>query len=272
MTPKPETILSTAPGTTQEVQATPAPEENSSDTTSTRPSQPAPNHANSRSLASEKKTVFFWYAAVFSDISTVYTIKNTGTKQQDQDLDVHNNDKLDDCVLIDEDKIADTLTTMHSSLCTSEFKKYREYRKCPTGTLQEVNARLAALMKEDEQARLKSRNGNSRRRHRSNDDTEQDSPESEYHVPHISASISDSEDTSTNGRDYHRLLKRKRKFVRIMKKLFQLFLPLRYTSEMITKYWGAVDMILQVLALGFVTTKRRILTFLAESRCLLAMA
>ena len=271
MTPKPETILSTTPGTTQELQVTPSPEKNSSEAASKGPSQPAPNHTKVQSLPSDKKSIFFWYAAVFSDTPTVHTTITTKTKQQDQNLEVHSHDKLDESFSVDENKIADTLTTMHSSLCTSEFKKYREYRKCPTGTVQQVNARLAALMKEDEPAKNNPRNEGFKHRHRGNDGTEQDTPESD-HERFISASSSESEYASTNVRGHHRLLKNKRKFVGLMKKLFQLFLPLRYTSEMITKYWGAVDLLLQVLALGFVTTKRRILTFLAEARCLLAMA
>ena len=270
MIPNPETIPSTAPGTTQKLQASPSPEENSSDATSKKPSSHAPNHTKFQPLASDKKNIFFWYAAVIKDTLTEDTIQNTATKQQNQDLDVHNNNKLDGSFVVDENKIANTLTTMHSSLCNSEFKKHREYCKCPTGTVEEIKVRLATLTKEDEQARRKPRDADSKRRHSGDDSFEQDSRESD-HEPDFSASASDSDQTSTSGRAYHRLLERKRKFVSIMKKLFQLFLPLRYTSEMTSKYWGAVNLLLQVLHLDL-STKRIILTCLAESRFLLAMA
>ena len=253
MNPKPEIIPSTAPDMTQKLQApaSPSPEENSSDTTSKKPSSNAPNHPNFQSLASDKKNIFFWYAAVISDTSTEDTIQNTATKQQNENFNVHNSDKLDEMVVVDENKIANTLKTMHSSLCNSEFEKHREYCKCPTGTVQEIKVRLATLMEEDEQARRKPRNADSKRRHSGDDSFEQDSPESD-HEPYFSASASDWDQPSTSGRGYHRLLMRKRRFVSIMKKLFQLFLPLRYTSEMTSKYWGAVNLLLQVFAFGFV--------------------
>ena len=271
LTPKSELILGTAPGMTQERQATLGPEENTSQTTSERPSQSAQTHTQFLSLASDKKNIFSWYAAVFSDDSTERTTKNTETNRQDQESDVHNDGKVDKSFLVDENKIADTLTTMHSSLCTSEFKRNREYRQCPTGTVQEVNARLVALMKEDEQARRKPKTKDSTRRQNGNDGTEHDSPESD-HLRSLSASSSDSEEISTIERNSHPLLKKKRKFVHIMKKLFQLFLPLRYTSEMIAKYWGAVNLLLQVLISAFMTTWRKTLTFFAEQRHLHAMA
>ena len=271
LTPKSELIFSTAPGMKQELQASLGPEENTSQTSSERPSQSAQTHTQSLPLALDKKNIFSWYAAVFSDDSTERTTKNTETNRQDQEFDVHNDGKMDKSFLVDENKIADALAKMHSSLCTSEFKRYREYRKCPTGTVQEVNARLVALMKEDEQARCSPKTEDSARRQNGNDSTEHDSPESD-HLRYLSANSSDSEAISTIGRNSHLLLKRKRKFVRIMKKLFQLFLPLRYSSEMIVKYWGAVDLLLQVLISGFMTTRRKILTFSAEQRHLHAMA
>ena len=271
LTPKSELIFSTAPGMTQELQATLGPEESTSQTTSERASQSAQTHTQFLSSASDKKNIFSWYAAVFSDDSTERPTKDTETNRQDQEFDIHNDGKTDKSFLVDENKIADTLTTMHSSLCTSEFKRYREYRKCPTGTVQKVNARLVALMKEDEQARRKPKTEDSTRRQNGNDSTEHDSPESD-HLRYLSASSSDSEETSTIGRNSHLLLKKKRKFVRVMKKLFQLYLPLRYTSEMIAKYWGAVDLLLQVLISGYMTIRRKLLTFFAEQRHLHAMA
>ena len=252
LNPKFEQIPSTALGTTQELEATPGLVENTSGTTSKKPSQNAANHSEFLNLAPEKENIFSWYAGVFSDTSTEDTLKDSEIRQQDRSLGVHTDGKLEEKFIVDENKIADTLTTMHLSLCTSEFKKYREYRKCPSGTASEVNARLAALMKEDEQTRHKLRNGDSRRRHSITDSIKNDSPIPDR-APHLSASKSDSEDNSTSGRDYHWLLKRKIRFVRVMKKLFQLFLPLSNTSEMSAKYWGAINFLLQVLALESMT-------------------
>ncbi|KAL8791931.1 MAG: hypothetical protein Q9195_005507 [Heterodermia aff. obscurata] len=251
LTRQPGHALSTAPGTTQELPDNPGPVQSTSETTSKGPSQSAPSHTELLSLASNKKTIFSWFAAVFLDISTKHAIKNTEINQQDQKLDVYNDDKLDKSFSVDGNKIADTLTAMHSSLCTSEFKKHREYRKCPNGTIQEVNAKLTALTKEYEQARRKSTNGDSTGRHNGNNGTQQESDR----VPYLFASTSDSEEVSPRGRGYHRLLERKRKFVRIMKKLFSLFLPLSYTSEMTAKYWGAVDFLLQTPGIAILSSK-----------------
>ena len=242
--------------------------ENASEEASKRRGQSAPSHTQFKSLASDKKNIFSWYAAVFSDTSTEYTIRNTETDQQDPDLGAHNDEKLDKGFSVDENKIADTLTAMHSSLCTSEFPKYREYRKCPTGTVQETNAQLAALMKEDVQAKREPKSGDSARRHNGNNGTEPELDRGRC----LSTSTSDSEGTSRSERHYHRLFKRKRRFVHVMKELFQVFLPLRYTSEMIAKYWGAVNVLLQVLSSKFARIRRIVLTFLAESRHTPAMA
>ena len=244
-TPKAECILSTAPGMTKGLQATHGPEENTSESASLRPGQPASNRAEFFSLSSHKKNIFSWYAGIFSDTSTGDTLENSETNKQDFKSDVPNDDKLDESLIIDEKQISDTLTTMHLSLSSSRFKKYREYRKCPIGTVQEVNARLAALMKKDEQARRKPGKGVSPRRRNGNHDNEQDSPEAD-HVQYLSASTSDSEEISTGGRNRDRLLKEKKAFVHTLKKLHQLFLPLKYTSEMTEKYWGAVNLLLQV--------------------------
>lgn len=123
--------------------------------------------------------------------------------------------------VIDKTWIEDNLAEMHSSLSSSRFRRYREYRKCPMATVEDVNATLAGVVTKDREAMSE------------HDEQLKDS-----------ASFTDSEDFEivSSRFDTHA----KESFVRTMKVIFKFFLPLGQTSEMIAKYWGAVNLLIQV--------------------------
>ena len=106
---------------------------------------------------------------------------------------------------IDWDKIENILTDMHSYCMASRFKKYREYRECPSGTLNDINSTLKQCYDQ-----LKS-------------------------LP-----------SSKTSKHQQRAGRRLMHFVLIAQQFFRLYLPLRYTSEMLSKYWGAIHCLLQV--------------------------
>lgn len=123
--------------------------------------------------------------------------------------------------VIDKTWIEDNLAEMHSSLSSSRFRRYREYRKCPMATVEDVNATLARVLANDTEAMS----------------------EHDEQLEH-SANSTDSEDSEIVSRHFD--THAKKRFVRTMKVIFRFFLPLAQTSEMVAKYWGAVNLLIQV--------------------------
>lgn len=196
---------------------------------------------NTHLAASDEKTVFSWFAAIPDDSEA------RNGRFQDRHLDQHNvanskNIKVKREFGVDEAKIEDTLAKMHSSLSASSFRSNGDYRRCPSGTVEEVNATLERLRK-DEETHQKRDQSPPRQRH-----------DSKRYQPQVYNDVRGSYSTGNpNLREsfiapqgYAGLVQAKSRFFHIMKALFQTFLPIDYTSDMVAKYWGAVNLLLQV--------------------------
>ena len=136
---------------------------------------------------------------------------------------------------VDWARVEDSLTDMHSYLCTSQFKKSREYKRCPSSTMGEVDTIIEQLKQEVPEPKKKDS------RHRSRASSHDDSDDSESGIK-SREQIRD----EIQSLEHERRMREKKKLVRISKTLFEFFLPLEFSSEMISKYWGAVQLLLQV--------------------------
>ena len=138
--------------------------------------------------------------------------------------------------LVDRNKVENTLADMHSYLCASQFRKHREYKKCPSSTAEALDNLVARLIQEGRSTKAEPQRRRSRPEN--GDRAREDESLEEYSYKKYQEEISRSEEK--------RLLGRKRSLVKISKTLFQFFLPLEFTSEVGAKYWGAVQLLLQV--------------------------
>lgn len=214
-----------------------------SDSSGRRRSKPFLNRMNVKLASSDNANIFSWLAAVPSH-SEAPKRQSRDRSIPDHTIDVNENIEAGQSFLVDRNKIEDTLTDMHSFLCTSQFKRNREYRKCPLSTVEEVEATAAQLLRKERNPETEP---NKRRRRRRAKRSNRDDSDSEKEPSRASGDItaSDSKD-SDRGARHQRRTRMMKEFVKISKTLFQLFLPLDFKSEMVSKYWGAVNLLVQV--------------------------
>lgn len=209
-----------------------------------------PKHTSVDLASNNSVNIFSWFAAVPSPSSM-------SQRQPRHKSDIkRTNDVSEDIeagrsFLVDRNKVEDTLTNMHSFLCTSRFKKHREYRKCPVSTPEEVEATLATLIRgkpnpESEPTENSHRNRQAKRSKRDDSDSEKEgirASDGKGRSPPIMAS--DTEVMAGRFMRQHHAQMSKR-VTKTSKALFQFFLPLHYKSEMVLKYWGAINLLIQV--------------------------
>lgn len=88
-------------------------------------------------LASSDITYLYsWFAAV-ANHSKMHKSHSRDKFDPEYAIDVDEDIGAGQSFLVDGNEIEDTLTDMHSFLCTSQFKKDREYGKCPLSTVEE---------------------------------------------------------------------------------------------------------------------------------------
>lgn len=209
-----------------------------SDSSEAKLNESLPKRKSIKLASTDESHIFSWFAAI-PNSSKMSIGQSQDRFPQDYTINVDEGVKAKQSFLVDRDMIENTLMDMHSYLCTSQFKKNREYRKCPVGTIGEVNATLASSVQEEQTANSEPVT----KSHRSRDASDGEKEGLKESGDIISDSVSD----GSFRRIQHQFsAKRKILFVRITKKLFQLFLPLDHTSAMVLKYWGAVKLLLQV--------------------------
>lgn len=151
-------------------------------------------------------------------------------------------------LVLDEGRLDDMMTDMHSFMCASRFMKHREYKRCPTATVDQVTAeppREAEIL--PNKTGIESGIGESEGRyvfHDGRDSRDVDNVAEGY--PDIRDERPISRSRSPKRIQKHRKHWGRRKTVRTLKTMFELFLPLNHSSEMVSKYWGALKDILQV--------------------------
>lgn len=215
-----------------------------------RLNKPLPKRTNFNLASSDNAHLFSWFAAV-PNHSTTPKCQSQERSNPDHTIEVTEHIEAEQNFLVDRNKIEDTLTDMHSFLCTSQFKKNREYRKCPLSTVEEVDATLAHLIRgernhEPEPVRKSHQPRRANRSSRNDSDSGGGgSRASDDNVRSSSTTASDPSESARRLIDRHRPQMMKT-FMKISKTLFQLFLPLDYKSEMISKYWGAINLLIQV--------------------------
>lgn len=166
-------------GSRQAAQTSVTSKEVRSEAASTTPSKSAPTGSKPISLfVSDRMNLFSWFAAV-PDTSKAPNEQSRKRSQQDHNSGAHNNLKGKQSYIVDEKRIEETLTDMHFSLCGSNFKKHREYRKCPSGTIHDVEAELARIAKEDSKAYKGPRERSSKGRRDGSNRAEKDLTESD---------------------------------------------------------------------------------------------
>jgi len=221
-----------------------------SDSSGGRRSKPILKRMNVKLASSDNANIFSWLAAVPSH-SEAPKRQSRDRSIPDHTVDVNENIEAGQSFRVDRNKIEDTLTDMHSFLCTSQFKRNREYRKCPLSTVEEVEATVAQLLREERSPETEP--GKKRRRRRRAKRSSRDDSDSGTEGSRASGdrartwtiTASDSKDPD-RGSGRQRRTQMIKEFVKISKTLFQLFLPLDHKSEMVSKYWGAVNLLVQV--------------------------
>ena len=195
--------------------------------------------------------IFTWFAAIPKD-SRMHKRQAQGLVNI-TDARTSQSVKARQSFLVDGTKVEGMLTDMHSFLCSSRFKKHREYRRCPSNAVGEVDSACQERIQEyqnamneiksEKQRRTRRREGDSRGESQSGQETRTKSRKTER---------SDSDGpTGTSAAGKRRLnqrvsIMRERKLIKLSKTLFQFFLPLDFRSDMVLKYWGAIKLILQV--------------------------
>ena len=218
--------------------------------------------SNTRSSPLDKPHILLWMTAISG---TSETSNAPNARPRDRPPRDYYNTSTDPKstvrrnFLFDNTRLENILVDMHSSLSTSGFRKYREYRRCPSNTVEEVYNTLRLPIEdfqEDSQGRDRERWQSAEPYGDGINRTENDSEASDNAVasrPRRKRSSTRykrrSSSRSPSPLSVHSKASQQKKFVQISKTLFQLFLPLTRTSEMVFKYWGAVNALLQVRGL-----------------------
>lgn len=149
---------------------------------------------------------------------------------------------------------------MDKRLRSKNFKKYRAYKKCPSRTLQEVDARSWQIIQECQKAQQKAGPGSKPEQNNRSPPSTIDEGDSRIRHVHIRKERSGSPviDEAQRGNDEpHRSVRELRelkKFLRMAKTLFMCFLPLGFDSALVAKYWGAIYEVIEVYSSFLVLT------------------
>ena len=193
----------------------------------------------------DESHVFSWFAAV----------PTTSRVQKRQALDqvnsaennVARSSKARKAFLIDGAKIEGMLTDMHSFLCSSRCRKHREYRRCLSDSVEEVNAVCQRAIREYQGAMSKAKSEKERKTKRSKGSKRDGSHSGQDNQTKGGIAGNSGLDgalgtpSAMMGRSLEQI-----QLIKLSKSLFQLFLPLDFSSDMVLKYWGAIKLILQV--------------------------
>ena len=151
-------------------------------------------------------------------------------------------------------KLQKIFADIDKRLRSNKFSEFsRDYKKCPSRTLQEVETRSLQILQQGKKSSKKAEKGckpgeiiNSTA---ANDDD--GCPGTKHIHPPTVHSDSDIVSTDTLSEQQHK------KFLKTAKKLFTYFLPLEFDSALVAKYWGAVYVLMEVKvispALGMLT-------------------
>lgn len=221
-------------------QASPGLKEGLPEATEATPSRSTSKGNESLQPGTDEENIFSWFAATPNTPKTRNTLGRAESQQE-----YKGNMKEKQSYVIDKSRIKNILAEMHSSLSSSRFRRHREYRKCPIATVKDVDATLARLVTNDRDAMSELEGRKRRHLPRIEDSSGQDSTDSSDVQSKHFASSTGSEDSSQIESRHNNLIAKK-KFVRTLKLIFKFFLPLEQTSEMVAKYWGAVNFLIQV--------------------------
>ncbi len=232
----------------------------------------APDAKEWHSASLDEPHVFIWFAALPNQREPVRNVPHTRSVRNNSTSD-ERKELATPTFRVDADRLEDIFSMMHDSLCAKKFKKHREYTACSSATIQDIDTTLAQLL-EKKKMQETAREHPGRRRHETNPinvtrlDPDTVGGESEGHRNDIQEdrSSSDTEEIIVERRNRRSSdgsedvifsrrgsehLKRIKKFIRIAKALFELFLPLQYSSKITAKYWGPIQVLIQVRATSF---------------------
>lgn len=141
------------------------------------------------------------------------------------------------------DKLRKLFKEMHKMMRSKDGKIHRLYRKGPSLSLEEVENRLAILF---QKRRPDYVHAESQHTTDSTEDQQTDSGTGSHVLDARtrSQSTEEIEELSSDGNvdlsDSYKLRRHKKRLVKKAKRCFVFFLPLDYSSDMVSKYWGAV--------------------------------
>ena len=147
-------------------------------------------------------------------------------------------------------KLQKMFADMNKRLRSNKFSVFsREYRKCPSRTLEEVETRSLQILHEGEKSSKKAEVGSKPGENINSTAPDDEGKSGQKHI-HSHKDSSDREtvsiDASINTVIEHS--RRQKKVLRTAKTLFTFFLPLGFTSALVAKYWGAVHVLIEVKA------------------------
>ncbi len=159
---------------------------------------------------------------------------------------------------VDSDRLEKLFSEMHKTIRTTSGRVRRPYNKCPSRSLKEVEVRLAKLLQKGNQGSVDAgsqRNVGSGNEHQTGPRT--GIPDSDDQIRSQSARAESITNplTEENIRSLTEgdvrtldlgLNRQKRRLVINAKRCFVFFLPLEYSSGMVSKYWGAVYSMIDV--------------------------
>ena len=159
---------------------------------------------------------------------------------------------------------------MDNRLRSKKFKRSHVYKECPSRTLQEVETRIMQTSWEGKMAFQKGTEVSSKTMENTSstppNSNEEDAGTSQAHMqtersrsPVIGVPLggndetempeveTESEEPSVPSTKLDP--KRQKRFLKLVKALFKYFLPLNFNSALVAKYWGAVYVLIEVIAL-----------------------
>ena len=221
------------------------------------PEAPDPNDDNSRDHQARlgKFHIFQWFVAIPNEqqSSRNESVSGLGRDVSSTPRSESTNARAFN---VDSDRLKKLFKDMHNMMQTRNGKTSRLYRKGPTHSLKEIEDRLAVLRQEGQ---LDS--GEDESQSNADDDHQNDpragSPTSDVRIrnqgPRTGRQARPStEETGGLSEDVHvgsstsDLRRHKRRLVENAKGCFCFFLPLEYSSDMASKYWGAVYSMIDV--------------------------
>ena len=195
--------------------------------------------------------IFHWFVAIPNEQQSSHNTAISGLEQAG--LSTPRSEEINTRSFnVDLDRLRRLFKEMHKMMWTKDEKIHRLYRKSPSHSLEEVENRLAILL---QKRRPDSVHAKSQNTTGSTDDHQTDSSTASpaldarirSQTPHtgrqtrpsteaIRALSSDGNVVSSGPELRHH----KRRLVINAKRCFVFFLPLEYSSDMVSKYWGTV--------------------------------